>query len=137
MEKQEKIVDASVILKWFLNEEDSEKAIIIKNKHIQKDILLIVPDLLFLEVANTLKYKKDNFEKIKNANKDLWNFQFVIQKIDESILEKAIEISLKYNFTMYDSIYIALAQIYNTELITADEELVRAPNVKLLNDMNI
>lgn len=135
MEKQEKIVDASVILKWFSNEEDSDRALILKEKHIQRDVLLIVPDLLFLEIANALKYKKDNFEKIQKANKDLWDIGFLIKRINKEILDKSIEIALKYNFTIYDSLYIALAQIYETELITADEELAKAPNVKLLNQL--
>ena len=135
MEKQTKVVDASVILKWFSNEEDSAKALILKDKHIQKEISLIIPELLFLEIANALKYKKNNFEKIQKANEDLWNFQFIVKRINESILERAIEIALKYNLTIYDSLYVALSQIYGCELITADKELVKAPNVILLEEI--
>ena len=135
MERQTKIVDASIILKWFLNEEDSDKALILKEKYMQKEILLIIPDLLFIEVANVLKYKKQNLEKINMANEYLWDLQLNIKGINKDFLYKAIEISLKYNLTVYDSIYIALAQSYDCELITADEELAKCPNVKLLNEI--
>lgn len=136
MEKQKKVIDASVVFKWFSNEEDSDKALILKDKHISKEIALIIPELLFLEISNALKYKKDNLKKIQKANEDLWNLQFEIKKLDKQIINLAIEIAIKNNFTIYDSLYIALAQIHETELITADKELVKAPNVKLLEEIN-
>ena len=135
MEREKKIVDASVIVKWFAKEEDFEKSVELRDKHLSKEIVLIVPELLFLEVMNALRYKEKNEEKIIEINKMLWGFQLNIQKINNNILEKAIKIAIKYNFTIYDSIYIALSQMYGCELITADEALSKIPNVKLLREI--
>lgn len=137
MERQKKVIDASVIMKWFLNEEDSDKAIEIKNRYTENKIILIVPELLFIEVINVLRYKKKDFEDLKKINNFLWNLQFKVEKANRDVIDKAIEISIKNNFTIYDSIYIALSQIHGCELITADKELVKIPNVKLLKDVEI
>ncbi|MBS3075876.1 type II toxin-antitoxin system VapC family toxin [Candidatus Pacearchaeota archaeon] len=133
MEKQAKVIDASVVIKWFLDEVDSDKAIFIRKCNSSDEMSLIVPDLIFSEILNGMKYKKFDKEELDEINFTLWNIGFIIKRIDKEILNKSIEIALRYNFTIYDSIYIALAQIHNTELITADEELAKCPNVKLLN----
>ena len=135
MEKQTKVIDASVVIKWFLNEADSDKAIFIRKCNSLGNMILIVPDLIFTEILNGMKYKKFDKEELNEINFTLWNIGFVIKRINKEILDKAIEISLKYNFTIYDSIYIALSEIHNCELITADEELAKVPNVKLLNNI--
>ncbi len=129
MEKQEKVVDASLVIKWFLKEENSDKALKIREDHISGKTLLIVPDLIFLEVTNALRYKKLDIKKISYINKSLWEFQFKIQEIDKFILDKAIENSIKYNITIYDALYVTLAQIHGTFLITADKELYKIPNI--------
>ncbi len=135
MERQEKIIDASVVIKWFAEEEDSENAIKLRNKHLSQETILIAPELIFLEVTNALRYKKDYSEKIKKANEDLWSFQLKVEKLSKELLDKAIEIAIKNDFTIYDSIYIALAQIYETELITADEKLLKVPGVKFIGEV--
>ena len=52
------IIDASVVIKWFIEEEDSIKAILLKDEHIQGKTILIAPDLLIYEVANVLMISK-------------------------------------------------------------------------------
>jgi predicted nucleic acid-binding protein len=136
MEKQTKVIDASVVIKWFLDEINSDKAFKLWQKHLSEEIFFIVPELIFSEVLNALRYKKLNEEELKKVNLSLWNCRFNIEKTNKNILDKVINIASEYNFTIYDSFYIALAQIHNVELITADEELVKAPNVKLLKDLN-
>ena len=130
MERQKTlVVDASLAIKWFLKEENSDKALIIRENHISGKTLLIVPELIFLEVTNALRYKKLDLKKISYINKSLWEFQFKTQKIDKLILDKTIENSIKYNITIYDALYVTLAQIHGTFLITADKELYKVPNV--------
>jgi predicted nucleic acid-binding protein len=46
------IVDASVVLKWFLQEDDQEKDDLLRQKHIMGEDRLIAPDLLLYEVSN-------------------------------------------------------------------------------------
>lgn len=130
MERQKKVIDASVIVKWFLNEEDTDKALKIREEHINEESMLIVPDLIFLEVLNALKYKKGTKEKLQEVNKSLWELQLHVEKVSEFILDKAISVSLQYDLTLYDSLYAAIAQIHGCPLITLDEKLKKFPSAQ-------
>src|SRR3989344_6928946 len=103
MERQTKILDASIIVKWFSEEEQSEKAIALRDEYLLKKTNIAVSEITFLEVLNALRYKKKNEEEIKKANTALWNLQMEILKTDDILLNKAIGISLKHNLTMYDA----------------------------------
>lgn len=48
------VVDASVALKWFVDEPDSAPALALRNAHIAGQSPLVAPDLLIYEVANAL-----------------------------------------------------------------------------------
>jgi predicted nucleic acid-binding protein len=50
------ILDASVILKWFVDEESSDQALRIRDEFCRGEREIVVPDLLLLEVANALRY---------------------------------------------------------------------------------
>jgi predicted nucleic acid-binding protein len=134
MERQKKVIDASIIVKWFSNEEDSDKAIKLRNMHIRGEISIVVPELVFMEVMNSLRYKKISVDSLTKANKDLWDVQLETIYLDEFLLNKATEISVKYNLTVYDGIYAALAQIHGAPLITSDNKLLEFPNSTHIKD---
>lgn len=128
MERQKKIIDASVVVKWFAQEELSEKAVLLKHKYVAGEISLIAPELLFLELTNALRYKKFDENKLKESNNELFNLELDIVPLDNNLLNKSIEISSKHNLSIYDSVYCALAEINGAELITADDKLSKTPN---------
>ena len=51
------ILDASVVVKWFSEEEYTEKALEIRERIMRGEERVVVPDLLLYEQANALKYK--------------------------------------------------------------------------------
>lgn len=130
MEKQKTLVlDASVTVKWFLNEENSDKAINLKESFLRGDLLIIAPDLITLEILNALRYNKKKEKEIVMANKDIFELGLNLIRVNNELLSKTIENSIKYNITIYDALYITLAQIHGTFLITADKALYKIPNV--------
>jgi len=129
MEKQEKVIDASVMVKWFLNEENSNEAISLKKSFLKGELTLIAPDLIISEVLNSLRYNKQKEKELIFANKMLWRLSLKLVRANDEIMSKTIENSLKYGITIYDSLYVSLAQIHGTFLITADKELYKIPNV--------
>ena len=135
MEREKKVIDASVVIKWFVNEEYSDKALLIKNRHVNGNIQLVAPELLIIEVLNALRYKGKNIEELKTINSDLIDIQIKIERLNKILIEKALKISLEDNFSIYDSIYIALAQIHGTKIITDDRILKNVPSVSLLKDI--
>ena len=48
------VVDASVVLKWFLPEPDSAAADFLLEQFLNDEVELIAPDLILLETANAL-----------------------------------------------------------------------------------
>jgi len=50
------VVDASVAAKWFIPEADSDKAVMLRNRHVEGVLALMAPDLFVYEVANALVY---------------------------------------------------------------------------------
>ncbi len=129
MEKQTQVLDASVIVKWFINETDSEKAIELWKNHVSGEIKIVVPNLIFSEIINSLRYKGNDEKSLLEINKSLWNSEFIIENVNEQILQNAIIIAKKYDLTIYDSIYVAIAHLNGSSLITADKELFKIPNV--------
>ncbi|HLD05492.1 MAG TPA: type II toxin-antitoxin system VapC family toxin [Candidatus Nanoarchaeia archaeon] len=134
MAREKAVIDACVLVKMFAEEADTNKALLLVKRHIDGNTLLIVPDIAFAEVLNALKYKGASIEQLRETNKALWLFQLSVEKINPSILEKAVSFSCKHDLTIYDAIYAALSELYDTVLITADEALAKVPRAVLLRN---
>lgn len=128
MARQKTVIDASIIAKWFVDEEGTEEALKLRTDHIEGRILIVVPELLFLEVLNALRYKGASIKKLNEANNALWDIQLRVEKTNIFLLEKANELAIQNNLSLYDAIYLALAIINGSPLITADKELTKAKN---------
>ncbi len=55
MEKQKVVADASVVAKWFLNEEFSEEATLLRDSFVKDELTISVPSLLNYEILNVLR----------------------------------------------------------------------------------
>ncbi|QEE16157.1 type II toxin-antitoxin system VapC family toxin [Promethearchaeum syntrophicum] len=129
------IIDASVIVKWFIDENDSDKAEIIKEQFINEKINIIIPALLNFEVLSALKYSKlFNLEELNSVGESIENYGFNIIMIRDEIREKMIEFAINHDISIYDASYLALAEKFKTQLITADEKIIKKlpKNLKLL-----
>lgn len=132
MAREKKVVDASIMVKWFVNETGTEEALKLRDEHISGKITLIIPDFAFLEVINALRYKRYDEEALKKANESLWDIQPHTQRLNESLLYKASQLALTYDLSLYDALYLAVAVLLGVPLITADEKLSKVPSVVLL-----
>ena len=50
------IIDASIAVKWFVAERDSEKALTLRGMYEREKIELVAPSLIYYEVANALRF---------------------------------------------------------------------------------
>ena len=120
------VIDASVLIKWFVNEIESESAIAIRDNYIKGQSNLIAPNLILYEVLNALKYiKLHNQEEIERIFDTLVNYGIEFNSLDKELAGKSIEIAMKSELSLYDSTYVALAKIKDGILITADEKLLK------------
>ena len=123
--KEKIVIDASVVTKCFSEEEDTEKALEYKERHVKGDIELTAPALLLYEVTNALNYKPDfQEEDVKDSINALIDLSLSIKLPTKEVMEKTVFTARKYNISIYDALYIALAEILNIKLITADEKLI-------------
>lgn len=126
--KKKYILDASVIIKWyyFENESDLEIANYIHEKVIRDEIIIASPDLMIYEVLNFFIFKlKIPYSKIADMLSELNDIIFIIST-DISIQKKAFELSRKIKNPIYDSVYLALSESLDCPLITADDKLKQA-----------
>ena len=133
-------MDASAATKWFLNEEDTEKALALRDAHIEGDLSLTAPDLIVYEVANALNYHP------KLSDGDLDASMKALLELELDLVPPSVEFcshiadtARKLAISVYDASYIALSDMAATNLITADRKLHEKISEKgrafLLNDM--
>jgi predicted nucleic acid-binding protein len=118
------VLDASVILKWFLEEEYSDAALKIRENFYREIYRIIEPDFLLYEFVNVLRYNPVYTEEdvIKAVNSLIEaDMDIVLPTIE--LLEVAVNIAKRYDITVYDAIYIALAKLISGTYVTADKKL--------------
>jgi len=89
------VVDASVVVKWYINEDYSENARELRNMYINGQIELIAPELLPYEVLNALKYS--NYfkkEELVQIAKSLTFYGFILFPLTGKLAEKTVEIAV-------------------------------------------
>ena len=119
------VLDASVVLKWVFSEEDgSDRADSLKSDHIAGTEVVAVPDLLFYEIANVLATKTRLSEKdCKEALSLLWHFDLERFELGLEEFLDAASLARRYKITLYDAVYVELAQRLKCVFITADKKL--------------
>jgi len=122
---QEVVVDASVIVKWFVGEEDSDKALKIRDRYIEGEIRIITPDIITYEILNALYHKRIFSEgELCEVSEALDSFLFNLYPLKGEYAKRAVTTSFENDITVYDSAYISLAIIKNTYLYTSDDKLI-------------
>lgn len=119
------VVDASVAIKWFLPEHDAAQAARLLDGRFR----LLAPDLLWIEVASVLwKVARRGTITANEAQQIITDASAFPVELIESLplLSSAMQIATKSDRTVYDSVYIALAERERAATITADERLVNA-----------
>jgi predicted nucleic acid-binding protein len=122
------VVDASVIVKWFLHhqEADRERALALRDLHISGRSKIYIPRLALLEVLNAIRFSpKGDEEDGETALETLQDLNLETKSADVNLLRKANAIAWAYKITIYDSLYVALAEQVGYPLITADDVMVK------------
>ncbi|MFA5772472.1 MAG: type II toxin-antitoxin system VapC family toxin [Thermoplasmata archaeon] len=126
MEKKTLILDASVIIKWYIQEKDSDIALNIRDSLIKKETDIVVPGLIYYEIANALRYAKGAARQdIEKAIGNIFLAALKTECVDERLLKDALALAIKYDTTIYDSVYLALAERHDTIYVTADAEFCK------------
>jgi predicted nucleic acid-binding protein len=120
------VADASVIVKWFVEEEHSEQALRLRDDQVEQRVRIIVPSLAGYEVLNALRYSGSfGAEELVEVSKVLDGYQFLEVGMSGRCAEEAVRIALDYGITVYDAAYLSIGKLRGLEVYTADEELLR------------
>ncbi len=122
---QAALLDTSVAVKWFVTEEDSERATSLRRAHLWDEIQLYVPDLLLMELANALRYTGRLSEE--RILEDLATFSALdisIVPFSIDVLRSSVALSLEQDLAVYDAYFLAMAQDLGVPFITADRRML-------------
>ena len=124
MERVEVVVpDASIIVKWFVEEEYYAQANLLRKDYLNQLIDIIVPNIVYYEVMNALRYSgiygEDELNQIGEA---LEAYQFLDIPLKGEYLRETVKRALKHGVTIYDASYLAIAYVEKATLYTADEK---------------
>lgn len=123
------VVDASVGIKLFIEEDLSDKAdALFAQLAADPPARLYVPDLFYIECSNILWKHCRRFgyrlDQARDALADLHALALIGTPTKELMLN-SLEIAAAHGVTAYDASYVALAEKLAVPLVTADEKLVR------------
>lgn len=119
------VVDASVIVKWYIPERDHASALALREDYLDGDVDLIAPSLLPFEVINALRYSGDyEGDALTAAAESLADYGIELRSFAGSgdITTTATELDV----AIYDATYLALAAAIDSPAYTADERLLAA-----------
>jgi len=124
------VIDASVAVKWYIPEVLSHEAALLLRRTREGEVTLLAPDLFFAEFGNVLWKKLGRNELDAEVIREILRSMAMscpVETVSCSLLTpSAFEIALAFDRTVYDSLYVALAQSRQVPFITADERLVNA-----------
>jgi predicted nucleic acid-binding protein len=123
------VLDASVLIKWFSNEEYTDRALKLRDDFLQGYAELVVPDLLLYEVSNALRYNPNyNENDVIESVDSLYDMGINIIIPTGDVIKSAINLAFTHDVTLYDAFYAALAKEIDFTLITADAKFYRKTN---------
>lgn len=120
------VPDASVVVKWFVKEDDTAKAHELKQLFQEGRIDLEAPSLLLYEVVSALRFHpivKFTSAKLGTVMNSLGKLQIT----REPTLKEwtaAYRISEENSISIYDAAYVGFAVEGNRKMITADSKLI-------------
>ncbi len=116
------VVDASVVAKWFFSEEDSDAARVLLDRASE----LIAPEFIRVELV-AVAWKKAQRGQIPSTGvtelpSHIADLPMTFVR-DLALLQSASEIAVRFDRTVYDSLYVALALQEGCQFVTADLRL--------------
>ncbi len=119
------VLDASVVVKWFIPEAQSESALKLKGV----DGRFHAPAFLTLEIGNVLAKKRRRKELTSVEAEGIWRAfrQAPIRRhADETLVLAAFDLAQHTHTTFYDNLYLALALELDIQFVTADRKFCQA-----------
>lgn len=124
------VIDASVVLKWYLADEQyGEKALGLLEKYISDKLDILAPSLLDYEVVNGLviasRRGRIKEEQLLTAVDGFVSLGIKLKNLS-MFFPQALHYCKVYNRSVYDASYLALAEDEGIPFITSDQGIYNA-----------
>lgn len=130
-------IDTSVLVKLFIEEDDSFKAKVLIQKVIEDNQIIVLPSFAWAEMGSIFRKKLRKKEIQTEDAMEMWasfrEFPGIIYIEDDIIMDKAWRISYTFDLaTLYDAAFLAVAEVIAEktgevcEYWTADERLINS-----------
>jgi predicted nucleic acid-binding protein len=121
------VIDASVAVKWFLDEPETQAALALQADFLEGRLSIRVPSLFPFEVLNALVFsRRFRNPELAEAARDIDRMDFVTLPLVGPFMERTVATALRSRVTIYHASYLALAEGLGRPLFTADNVLLRA-----------
>ena len=124
------VVDASVVLKWYLDDEEHcTQACLLRDDISAGALDVVVPSLLLYEVANALNVAVNRARLLVTDPQTIMNnlITFGLPPVEgEALVVQALSLAQSHGRSVYDAAYLALAQALSIPLYTGDKRLYNA-----------
>ena len=124
------VIDASVAVKWYIPEAKSKEAVKYLDLYERNRATLLAPDLIIAELGNVLLKKIKAKELLAEDAAEiaaLFTKHCPLELVKaKGLLTAALELAGNLELTVYDSLYLSLALLTETSLVTADRQLKKA-----------
>jgi predicted nucleic acid-binding protein len=121
------VVDSSIVFKWYRQPGDEDyvpQAVSILEHHLHGDLEIHVPDLLFYELGNILRFKETLVSKdALTILRETYALALQMHSIGLLLAEETFRFAREYDVTFYDASFVALSHLLQASFITADKKL--------------
>jgi len=121
------VLDSNIGVKWLLQEDQSDKARVVRDGYSRGLHELLAPDIFTVECAHALtRAHRQGRVSTAEVNAFMADLLTTLPQFHphQPLLPRAIEISLQVRHGVYDCLYIALAEREGCELLTADTKVL-------------
>ncbi len=119
----EVVLDASIAAKCFFTEDGSDDA----RRLVGSGIALVAPDLIFAEIASVAAKRVrrgDVSRDLAQAAMDSLGDLIDVVAPTRPLSSRAFQLGADHGLSAYDGVYLALAELRRTRVVTADVKLI-------------
>jgi predicted nucleic acid-binding protein len=123
-----RVIDSSVAFKWVVPEQNTDKALLLRDDFRNGLIELLAPDVFAVEIAHGLTRAERQGRIAVSEAATFWTDAMKTAPLlfaSLPLMPRAIEISSQMRVGVYDCLYVALAEKENCDFVSADGRLVK------------
>jgi predicted nucleic acid-binding protein len=116
------VLDTCVAYKWLrpAGEKSVEEALAIAEAAAAGRLDVAAPSIMLVELTNILRYGGYSPEAAAGLLARFVEFHFEIHEPDEPRLAEALALAIRHDLTVYDALFLQLAEELECPLVTAD-----------------